>query len=266
MQGSNTSIFFSAWHVRLKQYYTFEITETKENAANHCKTANNHKAVSPKSNNYSMKSPDIEKVKQKINFDKLKLKVDDKVKSHSDKDKHKHKSSSSSDEKSSREKDKSRSREKDRRDKREHKHKDRDRRDKHRSRSKDKHRHRNENRHKDSKDKVFSSHHSEKKLKTHSSNSSEQKETSKPLLQSSTSGTDLSTTSVIPNHSDSSSLKSNSANSLNHSPSKLDMHSGNEGSPMKKPVKLKIKPLPPPPSNDILGDILTSMTKCDPQI
>ncbi|XP_066248638.1 uncharacterized protein [Euwallacea similis] len=260
-----------AWHVRLKQYYNFEMIEIKENAANNCKAVtNNHKEISSKSNNFDIKLPSVEKVKQ-INFEKLKIRMGEKEKGYHDKEKNKLKSSSSSDEKSAKEKERAGSKEKDKSREKEHRHRDRDR-YKGRSRSRGKHRHRSENSHKDKKGKHSNysdkeKHTSEKKhSKSNNSTASENKDSAKSHIQSSGSATDVSTTTIASHHSDSPSLKSSSSNSVLDSPAKLDQHSGNENSPLKKPVKLKLKQLPPPPSNDILGDILTSMTKCDPQI
>ncbi|KAH1029653.1 lysine-specific demethylase RSBN1L [Dendroctonus ponderosae] len=275
-----TAVTSIAWHVRLKQYYTYELTgATQENTTNnHKNSTSNHKTKSPKLTNHcSIKSADVEKVKHKIDFEKLKIKIGEKVKVYNEKEKEKLKSSSSSDEKSvkdkSRYKDNERSKE---RDKKEHKHKDRDRyeKDKDRHRSKDKHRHQHSS-HKERREKSHSHHNnvsdknknsSEKKHTKHHNNSSENRETGKELKQISSSSTDISHTANTTNHSDSPTLKSTSSVSVSSLSSKSERRSSNEGSPLKKPIKIKIKPLPPPPSNDILGDILTSMTKCDPQI
>lgn len=292
-----TAVTSIAWHVRLRQYYDFEGTETKENTTDNVKTTDNNKVKSSKSVHHhtSQKNPDIDKAKHKIDFEKIKvIKIGEKVKVYNEqeKEKEKLKSSSSSDEKpskSDRDRDKDRHRERDR-DRKEQKHRDKDRHDKDRShRTKDdKHRHHSSasgaGSHRDKDRERKEKHHHHKSHSDKSKHSSSEKKSSPVKVTPGCSATDgkdeggkdiksyssssigdVSTTSVVTNNSDSS-LKSSSSNSITVSPQKSERRSSEEGSPTKKPIKIRIKPLPPPPSNDILGDILTSMTKCDPQI
>lgn len=283
-----TAVTSIAWHVRLKIYYDLQDADTKENA--NSKSSHNFKIKTPKppSSQISNKNPSVEKVKHKIDFEKLKIKIGEKVKNYNEKEKHK--SSSSSDEnRISKDKDRERHKERDReKSRKEHKHRDRHDRDKERHKIRDdKHRHHSssssyKDSDKDKRDKHHKSHSSDKakqsgdkkhnhsKVLTNSLSSDSKEDSGREMKQISSSSvtTDTSTTTLVPHSSETSlSVKTgSSSNSIDSSPQKSEVkrYSG-EGISPKKPIKLKIKPLPAP-SNDILGDILTSMTKCDPQI
>ncbi|KAF7273751.1 hypothetical protein GWI33_013569 [Rhynchophorus ferrugineus] len=268
-----TAVTSIAWHVRLRMYYDLDETETKENSNNI--PAYNNKVKTPKSAaaQTPQKNTNIDKVKQKIDFEKFKIKIGEKVRNYNEKEKEreKHKTSGSSDEIKIKDKDKVRYKDRDKDKIRDHKHKDKHDKDKDRDKEK-KNKHHDHHKSNLSTSKLK---HSNDKKHNHNKVMTAipvdcKEDANKEVKQilSSTSVSDLSTSSLTSINTESLSLKSSNSNSIANSPQKSEVRrSSGEVSSARKPIKLKIKPLPPPPpSNDILGDILTSMTKCDPQI
>ncbi|CAH1153537.1 unnamed protein product [Phaedon cochleariae] len=270
-----TGVTSIAWHVRLRQYYNFEETNSQDKKTAHSSKTSEKTPIKPhqktplKSSNYNEDKPPL-KMKFKLDFGKYV--APENIKVEQDKYKYPEKDHAEDRDKSkSKHKEKHRERSRSDKDRHSHHHKD-----KHRDKDKDKEksRHHNSHRHyrdrnKDGDKKQSIAHKDKHRHSTKLNISSTDSGTTKSSGSNSTStmplsvhsSSEITTSSVGTIESPSKSVVSDTVNT---SPIKQP----SEVSPVKKhrPLKIKIQKVQKPQSTDFLGDILKDMNKCDPHI